>query len=215
MRFSRRKLIFDGPLLLGLGVPALAREAAPLLSHHTESAKDGHDEHAAHREMMAQPRFTRAERQYSVPDVQLVNETGSRIALTEALSKSRPIALNFIYTSCTTICPVMTASFLHMQHLLAGSGLMPAFVSVSVDPDFDSPAILKSYAAKVGAQWTFLTGPRPVILDVLRSFDVWRGNKANHAAVTLLRNAGAARWTRIEGLASADQLAGIWKELSA
>lgn len=90
---------------------------------------------------------------------------------------------------------------------------MPAFISISVDPEFDSPEVLQTYAARAGAQWTFLTGARPVVLDVLRQFDVWRGSKSNHAAVTLMRKAGTERWTRIEGLASAEQLANIWTGL--
>jgi protein SCO1 len=210
MRISRRRLLLDAPLLLGLGLPALAQEHEHQ-HHHAAAPGSGMDEHAAHRQMMVRPEFTQSEREYAVPDVQLRTETGSSVDLARVLAPDRSVIVNFIYTSCTTICPVMTATFVHMQHLLAGKGAMPSFVSISVDPEFDSPEILKAYAARAGAQWTFLTGPRPVVLDVLRRFDVWRGSKTNHAAVTLLRRASAPRWTRIEGLASADQLAGVWK----
>lgn len=210
MRISRRRLLIDAPLLLGLGLPALAHEHDHQ-QHHAPGAGAATDEHAAHRQMLAKPAFTQTEHAYAVPNVQLRTETGSSVDLARVLAPDRSVVVNFIYTSCTTICPVMTATFVHMQHLLAGKGTMPAFVSISVDPEFDSPEILKAYAARAGAQWSFLTGPRPVVLDVLRQFDVWRGSKANHAAVTLLRWASAPRWTRIEGLASADQLATIWK----
>ena len=91
---------------------------------------------------------------------------------------------------------------------------MPLFVSISVDPDFDSPAILKSYAARFGADWTFLTGSRNDVLGVLGGFDAWRGSKANHAAITLMRGAKATEWTRVEGLASAQQLASTWSDVA-
>lgn len=214
MRITRRRLLTEGPLMFGLGMSAIAQEHDHH-HHQADAAGAGKDEHAGHRQMLTNPAFTRSEREYAVPAVQLRTETGSSVELSRALSPDQSVIVNFIYTSCTTICPVMTATLVHMQHLMAGKGPMPSFVSISVDPEFDSPQILKAYAARAGAQWTFLTGPRPVVMDVLRQFDVWRGSKVNHAAVTLLRKAGASRWTRIEGLASADQLAGIWTGLRA
>lgn len=212
MRISRRQLLLGAPLI-GFGLRALAQEHEHHHSHAPDQparAPSGADEHAAHRQMLSKPSFTQNERDYAIPKVQLVNEKGSSIDLAGVLAADRPVIVNFIYTSCTTICPVMTATFVHLQHLLAGKGPMPSFVSISVDPEFDSPEILKGYARRAGAEWTFLTGTRPVVMDVLRHFDVWRGSKANHAAVTLLRKPGASRWTRIEGLASAEQLASIW-----
>ncbi|MFO1504109.1 MAG: SCO family protein [Steroidobacteraceae bacterium] len=213
MELSRRRLLMEGPMLLGFGMSALAQQHDH--SMHAADATAGADEHAAHRAMMTSPAIARSEHDYAIPKVQLRTETGGMVELARVLATDQSVVLNFIYTSCTTICPVMTASLVHMQHLLAGKGPMPSFVSISVDPDFDSPQILKAYAAKSGARWTFLTGTRPVVMEVLRQFDVWRGSKANHAAVTLLRKAGAAHWTRIEGLASAEQLAEIWTGLHA
>lgn len=208
MRISRRQLLANVPLL-GIGLSALAQDH----DHHHHQASGAQPpqvDHAAHHQMLAKPSFTQSERDYSIPRVQLRTESGNSVDLAGVLAPDRPVIVNFIYTSCTTICPVMTATFVHLQHLLAGKAPVPSFVSISVDPEFDSPEILKAYARRAGAEWTFLTGPRPVVLDVLRQFDAWRGNKANHAAVTLLRKSGATRWTRVEGLASADQLAGIW-----
>ena len=89
-------------------------------------------------------------------------------------------------------------------------GRKPLFVSISIDPDYDTAATLGAYAKRFGADWTFLTGERTDVLDVLQAFSAWRGSKTNHAAITLFRPAGAQRWTRIEGLASAKELAGVW-----
>ena len=172
------------------------------------------DEHAHHHDMMAAPSVQISKHSYQLPDAPLTDETGGRTSLKELLATERPVVMNFIYTSCTTICPVMTATLVQMQRQMAGSKQMPLFVSISVDPDFDSPAILKSYAARSGADWTFLTGSRNDVLTVLGGFDAWRGSKANHAAITLMRGAHSKEWTRIEGLASAQQLVSIWSDVA-
>jgi len=170
------------------------------------------DEHAAHRAMMAAPSYQVTETQYVVPDVVLKDEHGRSVRLQQLLSGDRPVAVNFIFTSCTTICPVMTATMLQLQRELGDEDVKPLFVSISIDPDFDTVATLGDYARRFGADWTFLTGNQADVLEVLQSFSAWRGSKNNHAAITLFRAAdGAETWTRIEGLASAKTLAQIWK----
>jgi protein SCO1/2 len=117
---------------------------------------------------------------YDVPDVQLVDENGSPVRIRELLSTDRPLAVNFIFTSCTTICPVMTATMLQLQGQLADDAVTPKYVSISIDPDFDSAEVMKSYAAKYGADWTFLTGTPNDVMRVLQSFDAYRGSKIKH-----------------------------------
>lgn len=168
------------------------------------------DPHAGHRAMARSPSFSVVTADYSVPDVRLVDQGGRAVALRDFLSSDKPLIVNFIYTSCTTLCPVMTATMLQMQRELDGSPSKPVFISISIDPDFDTAATLDDYARRFGADWTFLTGQRSDVLDVLQAFAAWRGNKSNHAAITLFRPAGARHWTRVEGLASARELAGIW-----
>jgi protein SCO1/2 len=107
----------------------------------------------------------------------------------------------------------MTATMLQFQKQLASDPQKPRLVSISIDPDFDSAPALRAYSQRFGASWTFLTGDREDVLTVLRSFDAWRGNKANHIAITLLRGPGNSTWTRVEGLAPATDLAGLWKGL--
>lgn len=168
------------------------------------------DPHAAHRAMMQTPSYQVIGADYAVPDVTLQDQRGHAVPVRQLLSGDRPVAVNFIYTSCTTVCPVMTATMLQMQRKLNDTASKPLFVSISIDPDFDTAARLGAYADRFGAEWTFLTGKRADVLEVLKAFSAWRGNKSNHAAVTLFRPAGARRWTRVEGLASAAQLVDVW-----
>jgi len=184
--------------------------AAPTLGQ--EPIASQVDEHAAHRAMTAAPSYQVFEAEYTVPDIMLTDEQGQDVDLRALLSGKRPIAVNFIFTSCTTICPVMTATMLQLQRELVKEPARPMFVSISIDPDYDTAVILSAYAKRFGADWTFLTGERADVLEVLQAFSAWRGNKNNHAAITLFRSAGAGRWTRIEGLASAKQLAEVWKK---
>jgi protein SCO1/2 len=170
------------------------------------------DEHAAHRAMMEAPSYRVVDAQYTVPDIVLTNERGQDVALRTLFSGDRPIAVNFIFTSCTTICPIMTATMLQLQRELVQETAKPIFVSISIDPDYDTATTLSAYAKRFGADWTFLTGERADVLEVLQAFSAWRGNKNNHAAITLFKSAGADHWTRIEGLASASQLAEVWKK---
>jgi protein SCO1/2 len=183
-------------LLAAAGAPAIANDSA--------------DEHAAHHAAAASAVEVR-HAAYEIPDATLQNERGEPVDLVQLLSTDQPVAINFIFTSCTTICPVMTATMLQVQRELAGAQPAPRFVSISIDPDFDSAAVLREYAARYHADWTFLTGKREVILRVLQAFDAWRGNKTNHIAITLLRQSPGTHWTRVEGLTSAQELVELWR----
>jgi protein SCO1/2 len=174
-------------------------------------ARAAEQEHAHHHAAMTSPaRLLITRQSYELPDVPLLDENTHRTTLRDLAKTDRPMAINFIFSSCTTICPVMTATLTQLQRQLPKGRENPLFVSVSIDPEIDSPAVLKDYARRSGADWTFLTGPREQVIDVLRGFDAWRGNKANHVAVTLLRAPRSTTWTRVEGLATARQLADAW-----
>ncbi|MEZ5500635.1 MAG: SCO family protein [Steroidobacteraceae bacterium] len=180
------------------------------------AAADGMEDHAAHHAMMAHPTPTSTSRvSYDVPAVSLRDETGEEVDLRQLLAEGRPIALNFIFTTCTTICPVMTATMLQFGRAVADDPHRPVMVSISIDPSYDSSDVLKAYAARYGAEWTFLTGSSADVLRVLRVFDAYRGSKVNHFALTLLRPSGAHEWTRVEGLTSAKELASIWQDISS
>jgi protein SCO1/2 len=183
----------------------------PLLAGAAEHTTD---EHAHHRQaMQSAAKVERAA--YTIPDVTLTDEDGSSVRLQDVMSGDQPLTVNFIFTSCTTICPVMTATMLQMQSQLAGESRMPRFVSISIDPDFDTASVMKSYASRYGADWTFLTGSHDDVMRVLQSFDAYRGSKVNHFALTLLRAGNDADWTRVEGLTSAQELARIWRQISS
>jgi protein SCO1/2 len=167
------------------------------------------DEHAAHRAAMQKPSYAATTEIYTIPDVELIDQLGTSVSLRTLLESEQPIALNFIFTTCTTICPVMTATFAQMRRELGDSGNELRLVSISIDPEYDRPDKLKAYSEqfRAGAGWDFLTGDSADIVQVLRSFDSYAGSKMNHQPVTLLKSPGSATWTRLDGLASGTDLA--------
>ena len=167
------------------------------------------DPHAAHKAAMSKPHYTVTDANYDIPDVQLIDAEGEVVALRGLLESEHPVALNFIFTTCTTICPVMTVTFSQMQRTLGVDAKDLQLVSVTIDPEYDRPGVLKAYAEQFQAEqnWTFLTGDSNDIANVLRSFDSYAGSKMNHQPVTLLRNPDSDGWIRIEGLANGASLA--------
>lgn len=143
------------------------------------------------------------------PDVWLVDQHGRRQHLPELLGGPRPVVLNFVFTTCTTICPVMTATFSQVSRAMEGDLAQARLVSISLDPEYDTPEVLEAYAERYGAgeSWLLLTGDARDVLAVLRAFDALSGSKMNHRPYTYARPAGASEWTRIEGLLSASDLA--------
>ncbi len=174
-----------------------------------QAGTPGEDPHAHHRAAMKKPSYQVSDAAYAVPEVQLLDASGAHVPLQALLQSDEPIALNFIFTTCTTICPVMTATFAQMQRELGSDAARLRLVSITIDPDYDRPEVLASYAQQfeAGDNWTFLTGDTQAIVSVLRSFDSYTGSKMSHRPVTLLKRPGTSSWFRIDGLASGQSLA--------
>ena len=152
-----------------------------------------------------------------IPDLVFTDAEGKPVRLRELLTGDEPVMLNFIFTTCTTICPVMTKVFADARTRLGHEADNLRMVSISIDPENDTPAQLKAYAQKFGADshWTFLTGPVQDVAAVQRAFDAYDSDKMNHQPLTLLRTAPGGQWVRIDGFATPDQLAGEYRDALA
>ena len=149
-------------------------------------------------------RYGRADRVYQVPDVTLVDQSGRSVALRTLLDGTTPVFLNFIFATCSTVCPVLSAGFAGFQRSLDDRAARPLLVSVTIDPEHDTPEVLHAYARRFDAHdgWLFLTGARKDVDSVMEAFDVYVSNRMNHRPVTLVRAGTSERWTRIEGFMS-------------
>lgn len=162
----------------------------------------------AHHHMMMRSITSMSQVHYDVPPVRLVRDDGKAVSLPDELNDGRPVILNFIYTTCTTVCPVVSHTFEQLQEMLGDERSKVHMISISIDPEQDTPERLAAYARKYDAepQWHFYTGTNEASLAAQRAFDVYSGDKMNHSPVTLLRAAPGKSWLRIEGFASAQDL---------
>jgi protein SCO1/2 len=169
------------------------------------------DPHMHHHHMAeAPPVVTRTVANYSVPEITLVRSDGARVSFAKEVNDGRPVLLDFIYTTCTTICPVMSQTFAEVQKRLGTDAAKVKMVSVSIDPEEDTPARLTEYAKhyQAGSQWTFYTGSAEASVVVQRAFDVYRGDKMSHSPATFFRSAPGQPWVRLDGFATPDAVFG-------
>lgn len=154
---------------------------------------------------------------YQIPDVVLVDINGQPVSLLKELDASSPVMLNFIFISCSSVCPVATATFSQMQQKLSQTNQNFKMISISIDPEHDTPDKLKEYSRRfnTGDHWQFLTGDLTTIIAIQRAFDAYRGNKMNHEPLTFIKPSGDKSWYRIEGFTSASVLLAELDRLNA
>ena len=155
------------------------------------------------------PRFTRTEVEIEVPDVTLINQDGDMVGLRGLLLGEKPVFAEFIFATCTTICPVLSAGFASMQRKLGDDRDQVLLISFTIDPEHDGPEELTKYLERYGAKsgWDFLTGTRTDIDLVMKGFDAFVPDKMSHQPLTFIRSPGTDQWVRIFGFAgSADLL---------
>jgi len=150
------------------------------------------DPHAAHRAQMTQQKnvsYKRSIASYNIPAITLTDMHGHKVSLDQELRRDTPVMLNFIFTTCGTICPVMTVTFARAQELLSAEHEKVRMISISVDPEYDTPQRLREYAQRfnAGANWNFLTGSLAEVVAAQQAFQTYAGNKMNHAAVRRTR----------------------------
>ena len=163
------------------------------------------------------PRYTRIVAHYEAPDVTLISMDGTKIRLAAALQHDGPVILQFIFTTCPTICPVMSSILSASQSKLDADPGKVRMISISIDPEHDTPERLRQYALKfkAGQQWLFLTGSTEDIAAIQKAFDAYRGSKMRHEPLTFLRATSGDQWVRLEGLMNATQLVAEYKLLTA
>ncbi|NEX18949.1 SCO family protein [Thiorhodococcus mannitoliphagus] len=171
----------------------------------TGASAESPDPHAHHRAMMQETAFQRSEQRYALPDRKLVDMNGKETSLLRELDSGKPVIVNFIFTTCTTICPVLSATFSQVQGALGEGAQDVRMISISIDPEEDTPERLRAYAERyhAGPEWRFFTGNRDDIIAIQKAFEVYHGNKMSHEPAILLRQTAGDPWVRLDGFASA------------
>ena len=156
------------------------------------------------------PRFTRDEVKVDPPAVTLIDQNGDRIDFRALTLSDKPVFVDFIFATCTTICPVLSAGYTSIQRKLGDKLDSVSLLSITIDPENDGPeeltAYLNKYRAKPG--WEFLTGTRADIDKVMQSFDAYIPDKMSHKPLLFIRTPSDGSWVRLYGFAgSADLMA--------
>ncbi|MGJ7517640.1 SCO family protein [Pseudomonas baetica] len=182
-RFAHRGLLTLCLLTVGIG-QALAHSA---------------DEHAGH----APAKSASSEKaQVKFADVALVDQNGKTVRLEKDLISNKIVVMSFIYTSCTTVCPVVSSIMGKVQKQLgARVGTEVQLVSISIDPQRDDAKRLNDYARtfQKGPGWSWLTGTPQSVNETLKGLGSFSGDFKNHQPLILVGDGNSRHWTRYYG----------------
>jgi copper(I)-binding protein/cytochrome oxidase Cu insertion factor (SCO1/SenC/PrrC family) len=135
------------------------------------------------------------------PNVPLITQDGEAVRFFDDLIKDKIVAINFIYTTCPDSCPLETAQLVRVQRILGDRlGQDIFFYSISIDPEVDTPAVLREYRERFGARWTFLTGDEADIVQLRRKLGLYveeiQDGTNNHNLNMIIGNQATGRWMK-------------------
>lgn len=205
-------------VLAGWAAPAAAQHEGHQGHEGHDQQAAGHDDHSHHQAPRPGRVEYRSEGGLSIPDVRVRTQDGADKLFFSDLVEDKVVAMNFVFTTCTTICPPLGANFGKLQELLGDkAGRDVHLISVSVDPVTDTPERLKAWGDVFGAGpgWTLVTGDKDQITRLLKSLQVFTPDIRDHSPVLIMGNAAKNEWTRAYGLAAPTELAGMLEKLVA
>jgi len=173
---------------------------------HIAIAHDEKDEHKQHKAMSAE--IKKSDFNAVLPKVQMVRQDAKKVQFQDELSDGRVVVLSFIYTTCNAICPMTSQTIAKLQGKLGVDIAKVHLVSISIDPEQDTPDRLANYASKfrAGKSWDYYTGVEDASISVQKSLEAYRGDKMNHVPTTYIWSGKGETWVRIDGFASVDDL---------
>ncbi|HEY0142191.1 MAG TPA: SCO family protein [Thermoanaerobaculia bacterium] len=147
-------------------------------------------------------------------DVVLTDQHGKEVRLYSDLLAGRTVVINSFFATCSGSCPVMTGTFRRIQSTL---GDRVHLISISVDPETDTPAQLRRFAKEAGAEpnWHFITGDKTRVAAALHKLGLKTDLKENHSAVVLIGNEPKGVWKKAFGLAKSDDVMQLVQEVVA
>ena len=153
----------------------------------------------------------------SIPDVVLLDQDGRKVRFYTDLIKGKVVIINFVFTSCTIVCPPLGANFARIQTALGERlGKDVHLISITRDPEMDTPAKLRTWGAKFGARpgWTLVTGEKAQIDEVLLALIGDIARKGEHSAIVLVGSDARGVWKQDYGLAAPARLLKLADDLN-
>ncbi len=191
-------------LTLGMGLS----QAVWAADEHAGHDMSGMDPHAHHMHPDPNAAVKRSMMDVTVAATPMVKQDGSKTTLAKELDGKKPTILAFIYTSCTTVCPVTSQILSKTQDLLGADLKKVRILSVSIDPEYDTPERLLAYSKNFGAQaqWQHYSGTLANSVAIQKAFGAYRGDKMNHVPLMFINGGDKKNWVQLEGFPSAEQV---------
>lgn len=204
-----------------LAQPSAVRAEAGTHAMHALAANQPHAGHEHHAER-AQQAPTGGGRADTVvvrlADVALIDQFNHERRLESDVIGDRVAVIAFVYTSCTTVCPVVSAIMSQVRDRLgARVGKDVALVSITVDPVRDTPERLLAVASAYGIAegWSWLTGTTTAVNDTLKGLGIWTPDFEDHPVVTMVGDGRTGQWKRLYGFADPGALIAQVNKFSA
>ncbi len=185
LKISLKAIVFI-LTLFGVGGPGL-------FAH---QLTDGHqlDNQSSHLTVASQaPRFT-----FTFPEMDLIDQRNQSQALGELFNKDRNVVFAFFFSHCVSVCTTITLS---LKSILPDLPPDTLIAMISIDPDNDTPDLLKAYAKQHQINepnWYLLTGKNKEIINLQKSFEAYRGNKMNHTTSLFVKKSDSEVITEIK-----------------
>ncbi|AOE87552.1 electron transporter SenC [Pseudomonas sp. TCU-HL1] len=200
--------------LLGLGLTAGSATAHSPEEHAAHMAQQAANPHAQHQAQGG----VEPGAEVAFADVPLLDQEGRELRLKDDLVGDRIVVMGFVYTSCTTVCPVVSAIMQKLQKQLGErAGTEVQLISLSIDPLRDTPERLREYAGRyeAGAGWRWVTGSSEAVADTLKGLGTWTANYQDHPPLIMVGDGRTQTWTRFYGFTDPAVLMARVNELSA
>jgi protein SCO1/2 len=152
--------------------------------------------------------YTTSVHVYQIPEAELVNQNGDTVNMSTLVQEKKSVILDFAYTSCRSVCPIVSATFANVQFRLRGSGKDIGLISISTDPEKDGVPQVREYLRRFRATagWDFLTGEPGSIAQFMNAFSKYTKNKMGYYPLVFVHAPSKNAWVQIEGFISADEL---------
>lgn len=142
----------------------------------------------------------------NLPDALLQDHEGHRVRFLRDVLQNRVFVLNFIFTSCTTVCPPQTALLKQARDALPPLAAPLVWLSLSVDPLSDTPAMLNTYRHKFAiasgqTPWYFLTGEPNTVANLRAIWGDKTSNPNEHLSRLIVGSAQSRRYTKLDAFA--------------
>jgi protein SCO1/2 len=193
--------------VISLSAASIGAQEHSRVYNHATLTSTSMPEHAQQQPLVTPHNPSPAEKYFS--DVELINQDGQKMRFYTDVIKDKVVIINTFFTTCTSVCPPLNRNLEKIQEALGDRLGKDAFiVSISVDPETDTPPRLKEYSQRFHARpgWVFLTGKKENVNWALYKLGQYVEAKDDHTTIVIIGNEPKGLWKKAIGLAKPDEL---------